>query len=312
MTKKTLFTGNPYSAEKVIAAVTGSSSPATATNLAWGPASVNAAVDAVLAHGNHAQFLIRKLWAEFIASAIPQGTLDALVANYRASGFQLKPLIRSILTNPLIFESIDEPNLIKPPMVYIVGALRQLDAPLKYNQVEAAMNAMQQKVYFPPNVAGWEGGMAWLNTNTVQGRFDLINRLQYLQVLQLLPGRHRRRGQLPGRAAAGAPDHPERAGLVRPGAHVAQHAVGVGWDEGRGARLRRHRAREHRVAAAATALLIAGADSRRPRRTGDVTCAASNAKRSSWRGSVTNASPRRCRSLTRRSTASRRAAARRT
>jgi len=165
-----------------IAGVSGSTdttrNPAAA---AWGTSCVNQAVDIVLAHPNHPQFLIRKLWAEFIASPIPQGTLDALVANYRGSGYQLKPLMRSILTNPLIFESIDEPNLIKAPMVFIVGALRQLDVPLKYNQVEAAMNAMQQKVYFPPNVAGWEGGMSWLNTNTVQGRFDLLNRLQYLK-----------------------------------------------------------------------------------------------------------------------------------
>ena len=39
--------------------------------------------------------------------------------------------------NPLIFESIDEPNLIKPPIVYIVGVLRQLGAPLKHNYMQS-------------------------------------------------------------------------------------------------------------------------------------------------------------------------------
>jgi hypothetical protein len=29
-------------------------------------------------------------------------------------------------------------------------------------------------------VAGWEGGMSWLNTNTVQGRFDAVVRAQFL------------------------------------------------------------------------------------------------------------------------------------
>ena len=43
------------------------------------------------------------------------------------------------------------------------------------------MNNMQQRVYRPPNVAGWEGGMSWLNTNTVQGRFDMVTRAQYLK-----------------------------------------------------------------------------------------------------------------------------------
>ena len=30
--------------------------------------------------------------------------------------------------------------------------------------MQGAMNNMQQRVYRPPNVAGWEGGMSWLNT----------------------------------------------------------------------------------------------------------------------------------------------------
>ena len=46
-----------------------------------GPATVNAAVDTILQHPNPAQFLIRKLWAEFIASPIPQATLDGLIAS---------------------------------------------------------------------------------------------------------------------------------------------------------------------------------------------------------------------------------------
>ena len=113
--------------------------------------------------------------------AIPQATLDTLVSAYRANGYQLKPLMRAILTHPLLFDSIAEPNLIKAPMVYIIGALKQFDAPLKANLIEASMNGMQQKVYFPPNVSGWEGGLAWLNTNTVQARFDLIATIQRLR-----------------------------------------------------------------------------------------------------------------------------------
>jgi uncharacterized protein (DUF1800 family) len=58
---------------------------------------VNQAVDIVLAHPNHAQFLIRKLWAEFIASPIPQATLDAS-SRVPQLGYQLKPVIRGILT----------------------------------------------------------------------------------------------------------------------------------------------------------------------------------------------------------------------
>ena len=164
-----------------VPAVTGATSPVTPTNLAWGPASVNKAIDIVLAHAQHAQFLIRKLWAEFIAGPIPQATLDSLVSQYRSGGFKLRPVIRGILSHPQIFESIGEPNLVKPPVVYAAGVLRALGVPLKGNRLRASLIAMQQHPYRPPNVAGWEGGMSWLNTNTVQGRFDYITQAQYMK-----------------------------------------------------------------------------------------------------------------------------------
>jgi uncharacterized protein (DUF1800 family) len=166
---------------RTILAVTGSNNPATATNLAWGPAAVTAAIDIILERPQHTDFLIRKLWAEFIAGPIPQAKLNALAAEYRANGYKLKPLLRGILMSPEIFESIDEPNLIKPPVIYMIGVLRQLGAPMKHTQLQGPMNNMQQRVYRPPNVAGWEGGMSWLNTNTVQARFDMVRVAQYLK-----------------------------------------------------------------------------------------------------------------------------------
>ncbi|HEX5619767.1 MAG TPA: DUF1800 family protein, partial [Solirubrobacteraceae bacterium] len=151
-----------------------------AATAADGPAAVNAALDAVLGHPNHASFLIRKLWAEFIATPIPADALASLRAAYRPSG-PLRPVLRGILTHPLIFESLGEPNLVKPPVVYLVGVLRALGAPMKGNYMTGALTNMQQRPYRPPNVAGWEGGMSWLNTNTVQGRFDAVLRAQFLK-----------------------------------------------------------------------------------------------------------------------------------
>jgi hypothetical protein len=59
--------------------------------------------------------------------------------------------------------------------------LRALGAPLRGNQVRAGLINMQQQPYRPPNVAGWEGGASWLNTNTVMGRFDMVVKAQYLK-----------------------------------------------------------------------------------------------------------------------------------
>ena len=56
-------------------------------------------------------------------------------AVHAATRLALRPVIRGILTHPLIFESLGEPNLVKPPVVYAVGLLRALGAPMKGNHM---------------------------------------------------------------------------------------------------------------------------------------------------------------------------------
>jgi len=150
--------------------------------IAGTPSGAPSAIDQVLTHPAHAPFLVRKLWSQFIVSPIPDATLASLVAAYTASGaYRLAPVVRGILSHPLIFESLDEPNMIKPPVVFLVGAQRALGAPMKGTYQRDALSNMQQIPYEPPNVAGWEGGLSWLNTNTTQARFDTVLRLLMLK-----------------------------------------------------------------------------------------------------------------------------------
>jgi uncharacterized protein (DUF1800 family) len=148
------------------------------------------AIDVVLAHPAHAQFLVRKLWGEFIVTPPDPATLNSLVATYVATGFQLKPLMRQILLHPAVFESPGEPNMIKPPVVYVVGALRATGQSIGSTLPVDSMSELGQRPYFPPTVAGWEGGLSWLNTNTALARFRFANRLVNLKSLapQDVPG----------------------------------------------------------------------------------------------------------------------------
>ena len=135
------------------------------------------AVALVLSQPNHAPFLVRGLWNEFIAAPIPGDALAALTSAYLQSGTQLQPVIRGILSHPLMFDSLDEPAMIKSPVVYTVGVLRATGAPLEAVQTNALADMLQQP-YHPPNVAGWPGGLAWMTTGTSVARFSLIPECQ--------------------------------------------------------------------------------------------------------------------------------------
>lgn len=204
----TFAAGSHDNADKTILGRTGPWSAIAGT-----PAGATSAIDLVLAHPAHAPFVVRRLWSEFIVTPIPAGTLQELVALYRDGGTRLAPVVRRILSDPLLFESLEEPNMVKSPVVFLVGAHRAMNAPMKSHWQREALQNMQQLLHYPPNVAGWEGGLSWLNTNTAQARFDTMRRLLYLK--------HR-----PSPDATSSTGYPGSVPLPDPGAgETAQQAV---------------------------------------------------------------------------------------
>lgn len=132
------------------------------------------AVDVVLSHRNHAPFLLRKLWGEFIQSAPDDATLADLVKTYNSRGRRLRPVLKKILQHRALFESVGEPNMLKAPVVYVPGVMRAMGLPVVNATPRARMQAMGQEPYFPPDVSGWEYGPAWLDTTTAIARFRLV------------------------------------------------------------------------------------------------------------------------------------------
>jgi uncharacterized protein (DUF1800 family) len=133
-------------------------------------------------YDTHARFLLTKLWSEFVVGAIPAKTMNQLLKLYLAKSggipaLRLKPVLRRILTDPHVFSSISEPNMVKPPVVYAVGLMRCIGATITDSTPADYLDAMGQLPYHPPNVAGWEGGLSWLNTNTVLARFEFAGEM---------------------------------------------------------------------------------------------------------------------------------------
>ena len=96
--------------------------------------------------------------------------------------------MRRILTHPAMLASIKEPNMIKPPVVFAVGTMKALGLGITDDSLYNALRDMGQIPYFPPTVAGWEGGTAWLNTNAALARFATANRMLTLAYAKL-PGK---------------------------------------------------------------------------------------------------------------------------
>jgi uncharacterized protein (DUF1800 family) len=174
-------------------------------------------VDVVMSHPSHAPFLVTKLWGEFHPAAPDAATVRDLTRAYLRGGYRLRPLVRRILTHPAMLASIKEPTMIKTPVVFAIGVMRSLGLGITDETLYNALRDMGQLPYFPPTVAGWEGGASWLNTNTALARFGAANRLLSLKYQAL-----------PAKAPEDEPAETPRQAFARAHAAVGRPWVGRG------------------------------------------------------------------------------------
>ncbi len=121
-----------------------------------------------------ARFISRKLW-EFFAYEEPAETaIDDLAQTFRSSKYQLLPVLREIFLSKEFYSEHCMANQIKCPVQFFVQMLKQLQAPsLPRGYALYVQSQLGQILFAPPNVAGWDWGKAWINTNTLLTRYQI-------------------------------------------------------------------------------------------------------------------------------------------
>lgn len=120
-----------------------------------------------------ASYVPSKLWAFFVEDEPPAEVVRELAATFRVSGFRFEPVLREIFLSAAFYDPKVMRNQIKSPVQFIVQMCRELeidDLPRGY--VLTVQRELGQQLFFPPNVAGWDWGRAWINTNTLLTRYN--------------------------------------------------------------------------------------------------------------------------------------------
>ncbi|MEO8104360.1 MAG: DUF1800 domain-containing protein [Betaproteobacteria bacterium] len=139
-------------------------------------------IDILLAQPQTAQFLTRKLWKEFISPTVATPADEAQVSlwadGFRDSGYNIARLMRAMLTSDAFYAADNRAALIKSPVEFVIGTMKQFDIETpNLRPFVIASALLGQNVFSPPNVKGWPGGEAWINSATLLGRKQLIDRL---------------------------------------------------------------------------------------------------------------------------------------
>jgi uncharacterized protein (DUF1800 family) len=136
------------------------------------------ALDLLLKRPETAQFITKKLWREFVSPALDEAEVARLATVFRDSGYNIAKLMQAMLASDAFYAPENRGALVKSPVEFVVGTLKMFDIKTpNLRPFVFASALLGQNLFAPPNVKGWPGGETWINSATLLGRKQFVDRL---------------------------------------------------------------------------------------------------------------------------------------
>ena len=134
------------------------------------------ALNTILALDRCSRFIVEKLWAEFIGGTPDSSTVTTWAASFKASGYQIKPLLKSLFKSSWFTDVSKHGTMIRSPIELHASLYRAIGVePEQYGVVLYVAGEEDQSLLNPPNVRGWVGGLAWINAKSLLERRSHLN-----------------------------------------------------------------------------------------------------------------------------------------
>jgi uncharacterized protein (DUF1800 family) len=124
-----------------------------------------------------AQLFADRLLRFFVYSDPEPELVDAVAARLRASNFALQPVMAALLRSNVFYSERAYRALVKSPVEFVAGSCRLFGVASSDVAMLGALSRMGQRLFYPPDVKGWDGGAAWLNSQTMIARENFASGL---------------------------------------------------------------------------------------------------------------------------------------
>jgi uncharacterized protein (DUF1800 family) len=132
-------------------------------------------IDQILAQPASAVFIARKVAQHFVSQRVDESYVRRLADRFRASRYDVKTLMRAVLSSPEFTAHQAYRGLVKAPVEMMVHALKALKAPGLGRLVVQSGAGMGQVLFDPPDVAGWPSNEAWISSGSVVARVNFVS-----------------------------------------------------------------------------------------------------------------------------------------
>ena len=144
-----------------------------------------AVLDILLAQPQAAEYIVAKLWREFVSPAPDPAEVKRIARIFRDSRYDIRAALGALLVSDAFYAPKNRAALIKSPVELVVGTLRQFSFGTgDVLPFVLTANQLGQVLFAPPNVKGWPGGEAWINSSTLLARKSFLERLFRVEELR--------------------------------------------------------------------------------------------------------------------------------
>ena len=129
-------------------------------------------LDVILGQPATARFIAGKVYRYLVREDLEPALQAELGRHLRESGYELKALLRKILSSRDFYSAPSVATQIKSPVQLVVSTYRKLGvrkAPT-VPDMNSLTGRLGQQLLYPPNVAGWAGGRTWITPATLLER----------------------------------------------------------------------------------------------------------------------------------------------
>lgn len=135
-------------------------------------------VDLLTRQPDCGRFICTKLWHYFAYDEPEPEVISGLAETFKKNNGNIRPVLRQMFLSRAFYQEKAYFSQVKSPAQLVAGVMVQLGTEDKDEVASIAayaMRAMGQSLFYPPNVKGWDGGRAWINTNTLLVRYNFSN-----------------------------------------------------------------------------------------------------------------------------------------
>jgi uncharacterized protein (DUF1800 family) len=132
-------------------------------------------------------FISKKLWTWYAYPAPAAGlktVLNGFADVFAANNYELTPLLQAMWTHDAFYSDLAKSRTVRNPVDYIVQSFRAFGVHSNGKTIGDAdrelgdhARIMGMDLFEPPNVAGWPGGLAWMNSSTLLARAEFAKEL---------------------------------------------------------------------------------------------------------------------------------------